>query len=505
MLEWNKMNVEIKIVGNNTAKIQIEHFDAFEDLRSHFSTIEKNFGYIRACRSRGLKVQSGKEYIKKSCIKMNGEFELGLLFDILTFCKNNFYNRTVSLILDEASKEYIKSNNLKLDLDVFVNESGAKPRDYQIEAMQLALNKQNGIYILGTGAGKTLCTALLIHNLLRNKLTKKILVICPFPDLANQTFNEISINLKKYKYKINKWFGGFDFDKSAQVIIAGSNILRSQYAKYKKDLLKFNCVIVDEVHQLKANNKISTIIKELPAKFRYGFTGTLPDDKHDVWSLKGKIGPVRYNLPSAELRSNKFLTPVKALGLRVTLDDIPKFIVNDDGSQRPFLYSDEVDWLSDNNKFNEIITKIAGSLENNTLILINRLQHGENLLELCQKRLSNKKVYYIQGEVSLEERGDIKKQMEDCNNLVVIAQVATFSTGINVKNIHNIIFPGLIGKSTVRIVQSVGRGLRLNQNKAQLSLIDIIPNTKYCLKHIDARKEIYSREKIPYTERLLNL
>lgn len=499
------MNVEIKIVGDNTAKIRIEYFDAFEDLRSHFSTLEKNFAYIKRCRAKGVKVQSGKEYIKKSCIKMNGEFELGLLFDILTFCKNNFYNRTVSLILDDSIKEYIKSNNLKLDSNIFVNDSGAKPRNYQIESMQIALNKQNGIYILGTGAGKTLCTALLIHNLLKNNLTNKILLICPFPDLANQTFNEISLNLKDYNYKINKWFGNLKFDKDAQVIIAGSNILRSQYSKYKNDLLKFNCIIVDEVHQLKANNKISTIIKELPAKFRYGFTGTLPDDKHDVWSLKGKIGPVRYNLPSAELRSDKFLTPVKSLGLRVTVDNIPKFVIDEDGSQRPFLYSDEVDWLSDNIKFNEIITKIAGSLENNTLILINRIQHGENLLELCQKRLPNKKVYFIQGEVSLEERGDIKQQMEDSNNLIVIAQVATFSTGINVKNIHNIIFPGLIGKSTVRIVQSIGRGLRLNPNKSQLSLIDIIPNTKYCLKHIDIRKEIYSREKIPYTERILNL
>lgn len=492
------MNVEIKYVKNNIAKIIIEHFSAFEDLRTNFSTLEKNYNYIKRCRSKNLSIQSSKEYITKSCIKLNGEFELGLLFDIISFCKNNFYDRTINLILDNYIKQYIKSNNLILDQNIFLNVKGGSIRQYQLDSMQIALNKQNGIFILGTGAGKTLCAALLIHNLIKFNLTKKILLICPFPDLANQTFKEISLNLKDYNYKINKWFESFKFDSDAEIIVAGSNILRSQYKQYKDILHTFDCVIVDEVQQLKSNNKISEILSDLPAKIRYGFTGTLPDNKHDIWSVKGKIGPVRFNLPSSELRDSKFLTQVKALSLNVNLFNIPKFTLTDEGNKIPFSYRDEVTWLGDNQEFNNILLKIIKSTKNNTLILINQLQHGENLFNLCNESFVEREIYYIRGEVSIEERNKIKEKLEANNNLILIAQVSTFSVGISVNNIHNIIFPGLIGKSSVRVIQSIGRGLRLNYNKTILNLIDVIPNTKYCLKHNEIRKKIYDREKIEY-------
>ena len=93
--------------------------------------------------------------------------------------------------------------------------------------MQIALNKENGVFILGTGAGKTICCALLIHNLLKYNICKKILLICPFPDLANQTYKEISKSLQKYSYKITRFFQKFPFEKDSQVIICGSDILRS--------------------------------------------------------------------------------------------------------------------------------------------------------------------------------------------------------------------------------------------------------------------------------------
>lgn len=100
--------------------------------------------------------------------------------------------------------------------------------------MQIALNKQNGIYILGTGAGKTVCCALLIRNILKNKLARKVLLVCPFPDLANQTFNDISSHLKNFKYSISKWFSNIPFDKKSQVVICGASILRAQYDDLKK-------------------------------------------------------------------------------------------------------------------------------------------------------------------------------------------------------------------------------------------------------------------------------
>lgn len=493
------MIIEINRTSNNLGRIIFEYFDAYEQLRDHFSTVERNHMYVKRCRQKGIKIQPSKEYIKKSCIKMSGEFEIGLLQDILAFVKNTFYDRSIKFKLDDGIKEYIQSNDLVLDTkNIYIDDKGSEVRPYQKESMQIALNKQNGIYILGTGAGKTVCCALLIRNILKNKLARKVLLVCPFPDLANQTFNDISSHLKNFKYSISKWFSNIPFDKKSQVVICGASILRAQYDDLKKEIQKFDCIIIDEVHSIKANNKISKIIADLPAKLRYGFTGTLPHDKHDKWSILGKIGPVRFELPSAELRKDKFLTQVSTFGINIRLKDIPTYVLDDEGIKRPFGFMEETEWLSNNDQFNSTITSIVSKLSNNTLILVNRIIHGENLLQKFKEADPNRKVYFIQGEVPIEERTDIKEQLEKENNILLIAQASIFSTGINIKNLHNIVFPGLIGKSNVRIIQSIGRILRLKENKTLARVIDIIPNTKYALRHKDERIKLYEQEKIPF-------
>lgn len=500
------MKISISNTKTNLGKILTDDFDFFDKIRDNFSITEKNFAYIKRCRALSAKINPSKENIKKSCIKMNGEFDLGLLHNILKFCKKELYTRTVNYTLDDNIKKYLENNDIKLNSKVYVNEEGAKPRDYQIESMQLALNKQNGVFVLGTGAGKTLCIALLSHNLIYNNLAKKVLIICPFPDLANQTCDEINKNLNKYKrYKFAKWFGKHKFDSSANIVVAGSDIIRSQFEQYKDELKKFDCIIVDEAHQLKSTNKISKIISQLPAKFRYGFTGTLPDNDLDKWSLIGKIGPVRYVLSSAELREGKFLTPVSSTIFRIPLENVPTYNEDSEGNKQPFTYMDEVEWVSSNEQFNNVISRISKVLKNNTLILTNRLTHNEILVETLSKIAPDKQVFSITGEVDIDSRGDIKKAMEENNNVIVIATVSCFSTGINVKNIHNIIFPGLIGKASTRIIQSIGRGLRLNPNKSKLNVYDLVPMIKYSLRHLDARKEIYDKEKIPYIEKFVNL
>lgn len=491
------MKVTLSIPKLNTGKIILDDFDIFDRLRDHFSIETKNFQYIKRCRQKQIRVSPSKEYIRKSVIKMNGEFELGLFYSIIKWLKSECYTQTVNYEFDENIKKYIQKDNFSLDSDVFVNENGDKPRDYQIESMKIALNHKNGLYILGTGAGKTLCTSLLCHNILKNNLSQKILIICPFPDLANQTADEISKNLKDYNYSISKWFGKNKFSFDSQIIVAGSDIIRSQFSDYKNELKSINCVIVDEVHQLKNNNKISEIIKQLPAIYRYGFTGTLPDSDLDKWSVEGKIGPVRYNLSSYQLRENKFLTPVEVIGYVTNLKDIPKTVIMEDGTERPFTYMDEIDWLASNEELNNIIKKVSINLNNNSLILVNRLSHAENILSLLKSEDISKKVLLIQGDVPIDERTDIKKIMEESNDVILIAQVQTFSTGINVKNIHNIIFPGVIGKSSVRIIQSIGRGLRLNKNKTKLRVFDIVANSKYAYKHWEIRQKIYQSENIP--------
>ena len=133
------------------------------------------------------------------------------------------------------------------------------------------------------------------------------------------------------------------------------------------------------------------------------------------------------------------------------------------------------------------------------MILLNNIDHGQHLYDLLSKNLKEKQVFFIRGEVEVEERDKVKKIMENNNNVVCIAISSIFSTGVNIKNLHMILFAAG-GKSFIRTVQSIGRGLRLNENKDQLLIVDIADRLEYGTDHSNKRKEIYSEEKILYME-----
>jgi superfamily II DNA or RNA helicase len=200
-----------------------------------------------------------------------------------------------------------------------------------------------------------------------------------------------------------------------------------------------------------------------------------------------------YEKNSSDLRSENFLTnvEVKVLELQYNNPIIPKLTKNH--------YRNELDFIYNNRIRNLFITKLCGKVNNNTLVLVNHIIHGEQLFEIMSSTL-NKQVFFIRGEVDVEERDKIKNIMETNNDVVCIAISAIFSTGVNIKNIHNIMFIAG-GKSFIRTVQSIGRGLRLHDNKTQLTIYDICDNLKYSKQHNDKRKEIYNKEKINFIEK----
>ena len=227
-------------------------------------------------------------------------------------------------------------------------------------------------------------------------------------------------------------------------------------------------LIVDEAHKIKAQ-ETSKIINNINTIHKFGFTGTLPIDKEDKWSVIGKLGPVLTIKTSAELRTENHLVnaEVKILNLKYK-------------QNYNFKYKDELNFLYCNSYRNNIITKICDKFQNNILILVNHIIHGETLLEYFKN--SNKQVFFIRGDVSVDDRDKIKDILEKENNIVCIAISAIFSTGINIKNIHMILFAAG-GKSFIRTVQSVGRGLRLHPSKDKLIIIDIQDELKYSFNH----------------------
>jgi superfamily II DNA or RNA helicase len=215
-----------------------------------------------------------------------------------------------------------------------------------------------------------------------------------------------------------------------------------------------------------------------------------------LWSLYGKFGPVLYEKPSVELRDEKFLTNVEVTILGVTYNTRVE-------QKTDSKYRDELEFIFTNPQRNDLLYKLCNKLNNNTLILVNQIAHGEALYEVLSQN-TDKAVFFISGSMDVDERDKIKAIMESTNNVVCIAISAIFSTGVNIKNIHNIIFASG-GKSFIRTVQSIGRGLRLHENKTLLNIFDIRDELEYGRQHSDKRKEIYKKEFIRYSQKNIKL
>jgi superfamily II DNA or RNA helicase len=161
-----------------------------------------------------------------------------------------------------------------------------------------------------------------------------------------------------------------------------------------------------------------------------------------------------------------------------------------------FAYECELEFLQKNEFRNNTIKTIAQGLKRNALILVDRIAHGEVLLEYL-KTVQDKEVHFICGAVDIEERERVRSLMESSDNVLCIAISKIFSTGINIKNLHYIIFAS-IGKARIKIIQSIGRSLRLHANKKQAVIFDIGDNLRYGTSHLEERLSLYESESIPY-------
>jgi len=365
-------------------------------------------------------------------------------------------------------------------------------REYQEDVIKKSLKLGRGTCVLGTGAGKTFTTAALIENYFQNcadKDTFKCIMLVPDLGLVTQTYDEfLSCGTT---FKLTKWTGKMKPDLTANVIICNIGIVQSRFEE--SEWMKYvDLLIVDECHKIKSDNKISKIISKIKTQNKYGFTGTLPEDNLDKWSIIGKLGPVIYEKSSYELRVEDYLANVEVKIVNIGYKYSPVYEgVNGYRAELEFIYNSE--------RRNSFLQKLLTKLENNSLILVNHIAHGEALLEYLQT-IKGKEVYFIRGEVDVEERDKIKKIMEAKSNVICIAISAIFSTGVNIKNIHNIIFAAG-GKSFIRTVQSIGRGLRKHASKDKLLIFDICDQLRYGIRHCEKRKQIYDKEKIKYVEK----
>tara|TARA_R110000824_G_scaffold6714_16_gene30990 strand:- start:6829 stop:8265 length:1437 start_codon:yes stop_codon:yes gene_type:complete len=468
-----------KATGKTPCKLVVKctDKDLFDQIRENFSVENTAARFAR----RYSRFAPRRKYV----ITPTGNCELGLYWSIRQYLIKNQIKIDI-----EVSPTLTKAIKVGLDKEM-VNDFKFTLRDYQEEVIKKAIKLGTGTCVLGTGAGKTFTTAALIENFFRasgDRDTFKCLMLVPDLGLVTQTYEEF-LN-SGTTYKLTKWTGQTKPDFTANVIIANIGIIQSRFED-NEWLRHIDLLIVDECHKITAGNKISKIVQQIRTPNKFGFTGTLPEDDLNKWSIIGKLGPVIYEKSSYELRLEDHLANVVIKVLNISYSPAPHF-------SGPSGYRDELEYIYESDKRNSLLQKLVGKLNNNTLILVNHIAHGETLEEYFSK-LTNKKVYFIRGSVDVEEREKIKKIMERETNVVCVAISAIFSTGVNVKNIHNIIFAAG-GKSFIRTVQSIGRGLRKHDAKDKLVIFDICDQLKYGQAHCDKRKTIYDKEKIKYTD-----
>ena len=375
---------------------------------------------------------------------------------------------------------------------------GLPLRDYQRDIVKICLRAGRGTVVLATAGGKTLTFASLLETLYQNtqkKQTWKALIIVPDLGLVTQTYTDF-INYK-VSFSFCKWTGSNEVDISCNVVIANLGILQSKNTDI--DWIRFVDVLIqDETHKLRSSNKVNKLIKQIQTPHKFGFTGTLPEENCDLWNIYGIIGPVIYERKSYELREEKYVAPVEVSILNLFYKSKP--VVDRTKSDEPTKkYRAELDFIVSSVYREQVILKFSGSLQKNTLILVDYIKHGENLVSLIANNCASKSVHFIQGEVEVDERERVKKLMETQDNVICIAISKIFSTGISINNIHNIIFAGG-GKAKIKTLQSIGRGLRLHASKQKLLIIDIADQLEYGQDHALKRRDMYISEKIPYKE-----
>ena len=392
-----------------------------------------------------------------------GEIYVGLLDKIVSFCKESDYEYE---FLD--SKFY----GTPFEENGFVSLEGVKdymnkisryePRPYQIEGVFDALKYNRKLLVSPTASGKSL----MIYTITRYMVEKgkDVLLVVPTTSLVEQMYKDFvdyGWDVKKYCHRI---YAGKEKESTKSVTITTWQSIYKLDASFFE---RYGCVVGDEAHLFKSKSLVKIMTKLRDAKYRFGFTGTLDGTQTHKWVLEGLFGPAYKIIRTDELIEKGHLAKL----------DIKILLIRHD-PQKFETYEDEVQFIIQNQKRNNFIKNLALDLKGNTLLLYSRVEtHGEILFNMINN-VKERKVFFVHGGVEANEREEIREITEQQDNAIIVASYGTFSTGINIKNLHNVIFASP-SKSRVRNLQSIGRVLRKGDRKTSATLYDIADDTTY--------------------------
>jgi superfamily II DNA or RNA helicase len=422
----------------------------------------------------------------------------GLLNYIEQFAESRGYTFEFENGVD-VEDEYSKYHAEKFikELNIHARGEPIEVREHQIAAYIHAMQKRRALLVSPTASGKSLIIYLIFQQLYKYQNLRG-LVIVPTTSLVEQLYSDFADynndNMEPYLHRI---YQGKEKDTDKPLTIS---TWQSLYKMPKEYFEKFDYIIGDEAHLFKAQSLTSILTSCVNAKYRIGLTGTLDGTKTHKLVLEGLFGPVRQVTTTRELIDTQQVSDfeIKCLVLKHDDDICLK--------HKDVTYQEEIQYLISNEARNKFIKNLTVSLGKNTLVLYQMVdKHGQILYDMIKntKNIGDRKVFFVHGGTDTTDREEIRRIMEIEQDAIVVASFGTFSTGINIRNLHNIIFASP-SKSRVRNLQSIGRGLRQSEGKTKAVLYDIADDMRYkkhmnfTLKHFVERVKIYNEEKFPF-------
>lgn len=472
------------------------------ELSEHFCFYVPGYKFMPAYKNR---MWDGK-------IRMYDMRKQALYCGLFKYLKEFAEVRDYQIVVEENhvygrpdTEEVVDIPALMDELTLSAGKVMIKPRDYQLNALDHALRNRQALLLSPTASGKSLIIYMAIRYYLET-YGANILLIVPTTSLVEQMysdFEDYAYFEEDFKVEDNChriYSGKEKFGVKSRVIITTwQSIYKLPTAWFEN----FGMVIGDEAHNFKAKSLTSILEKCHNAKYRIGTTGTLDGSQTHQLVLEGLFGPVKKVTTTKELIDSGALADLDISVLLLKYDDETCRVVS------KMKYQDEVDYIVRNEARNNFIANLALDQDGNTLVLFQFVdKHGKPLHDLLRQKMekiahTNRKLFYVSGETDVDTREQIRALTETQTDAIIVASLGTFSTGINIKSLNNIVFASP-SKSQIKVLQSIGRGLRKSADGRGTKVFDIADDLhwkakkNYTLQHAGVRISIYSKEKFKY-------
>lgn len=476
----------IKIRKLNEAFMKIEADQGvMRDISEHFTFFADNYKFMQRYK---IGMWDGKIRLLNL---LTGQIYVGLIPRVLEVCKSLNYK-----VVFENIDDFAPNSITKYDLEDWVKTLNLPfiPRDYQFKSLYDMVKNKRMVVLSPTGSGKSLIIYMFIRWFLSEYPDEKLMLVVPNVSLVHQMYHDFEEYSRKNLWNVEKYcqkiYSGQEKEFESNIVIT---TWQSIYKLPPSKFFVFKGIISDECHLAKATSLISILEKSKNAEYRFGTTGTLDDININELTLCGLFGEVKSHVTTKTLIDNKQLSSfrIKYITLKYPEEQCKEVSKME--------YVDEIDYILDHEKRNKFLKNLCKHLTGNTLILYTYVEkHGIVLSDIFSD-IEGKEVFFIHGGVNATLREDIRKDVEGKDNCLIVASYGTFSTGVNIKNLHNVVFASPT-KSKVRSLQSIGRGLRLGDNKDGCILFDICDDfstkrkTNYMVKHGIERLKIYYKE-----------